>query len=486
MKNKFYTLITGLLMAACATSYGQEIVSEFTVGSIGFYTDIVETSDGKLLVGNGINPFSHEYFVYKTTTDGTILDSVRFASAYQLMEVPSMTDIFLVAGFSIDYASNVYNLTLTLIDADLNIVREAIIPVAAYNYTFWDYYVFFSPDDEIIFPYSMGAGDVFHILRISLDFNVLEDKSIPELPRGIWSNGHGDSTLFYTDIKAINSTPIRYQCLGLSVLGTDSIVFRSFLLDEGFSPVGSADCLLPDSNATFRDDQYTTAIPFIVEPSMARYGLMTTTVYVQDYGPQTLILKYNDKNVPVASHRFSGEYYPTGCGQMVAKDQSAIYFTFGAYTHNQFAKLTRMNSDLEVAWELPLSYLNYTQTVLNVLKVLENGNILVGAILYHINDDPILRVYIIGDNDPTNIPETEPIDNPITLYPNPVKDRLTLRFDEGQEPESVELYDLAGSLVAKNGKALESIDMSAMPAGVYMLCITFKDGERRLEKVIKE
>jgi len=33
---------------------------------------------------------------------------------------------------------------------------------------------------------------------------------------------------------------------------------------------------------------------------------------------------------------------------------------------------------------------------------------------------------------------------------------------------------------------MESIDISTMPTEVYVLCVTFKDGERRLEKIIKE
>ena len=73
-----------------------------------------------------------------------------------------------------------------------------------------------------------------------------------------------------------------------------------------------------------------------------------------------------------------------------------------------------------------------------------------------------------------------------TLYPNPVKDQLSLRFDDGTKPESVELYNLAGSLVAKQCKGLETIDMSAMSSGVYVLRVTMKDGTHYHEKIAKE
>ena len=75
---------------------------------------------------------------------------------------------------------------------------------------------------------------------------------------------------------------------------------------------------------------------------------------------------------------------------------------------------------------------------------------------------------------------------PFSLYPNPVKEKLSLRFDDGAEPESVELYDLAGRLVGTIPSGLESIDMSAMASGVYTLCVITKDGTRYHEKILKE
>ena len=67
-----------------------------------------------------------------------------------------------------------------------------------------------------------------------------------------------------------------------------------------------------------------------------------------------------------------------------------------------------------------------------------------------------------------------------------MKDILSLRFDDGAEPESVELHDLAGRLVGTKSSDLESFDMSAIPSGVYMLRVTMKDGTSYPEKIVKE
>jgi hypothetical protein len=67
-----------------------------------------------------------------------------------------------------------------------------------------------------------------------------------------------------------------------------------------------------------------------------------------------------------------------------------------------------------------------------------------------------------------------------------VKNQLNLRFDDGVEPESVELYNLAGCLVATRRNNIQSIDMNKMSSGVYTLRVTMKDGTSYHEKVIKE
>lgn len=76
--------------------------------------------------------------------------------------------------------------------------------------------------------------------------------------------------------------------------------------------------------------------------------------------------------------------------------------------------------------------------------------------------------------------------HPLILDPNPVKDPLTLRFDDGIEPESVELYHFAGGLMATKRNAMETIDMNAMSSGVYTLRATMIDGTRYQEKIIQE
>ena len=115
------------------------------------------------------------------------------------------------------------------------------------------------------------------------------------------------------------------------------------------------------------------------------------------------------------------------------------------------------------------------------MTILSDGRIVIGGI----NGMHSASFVIIHDNYDNTLEMTS-IGSPFTFYPNPVKDHLTLRFDDGIEPESVELYDLAGRLVGTKPNGLESMDMNAMSSGVYMLRITMKDGTRYHEKIVKE
>jgi hypothetical protein len=486
MKTKLYTILIGLLMAACITSYGQEIVSEFSPNNISIYSNIVETSDNHLLVGSCTNLYNREYVVYKTTPEGSFMDSVVFYNEYQLLEIPSVTDTFLLVGFSIDNPGNIYSLKLTCIDDDLNTINEASIPIGEHLYRFWDYNVFITPNLEIVFPYSIGNGDKFHIMRLGLDLNVIEDKTIPEIARGTWNNNYtSDSVMFYTDISISSETPLKYHCLGYYKDATGNVVFVNHVLDSDFNWIESTVLSPYDESSSFTEDVLTAYTPINSAQSNERFNLMTTYLTSPNYS-SSAIIKYNDKNDPVAMLTFMGGHLSLGLGQLVAKDYNTIYFTHGCFGSHTASHLVRLNGDLDIAWELPLPCQTGTVAVLNCLKVLENNDILVGAILYYQNLEPKLKIYIIRDDDPTTIQETATFEKPFTLCPNPVKDLLTLRFDDGDEPESVELYDLAGRLVGTKPNGLESIDMRAMPSGVYMLRVTMKDETIYHEKVLKE
>ena len=485
MKTKLYLTIH-LLALTFAPIFGQEIISQFSPSTTSFYASIEETSDGSLLIGSCTNLINRKYIVYKTTTDGIFLDSTIFYNEYQLLGIPSMVDKFLLVGFSIDNPSNIYSLKLTLIDAELNTLCEATIPIGEHLYHFWDYDVFISPDQEIIFPYSIGNGDVFHIMRIGLDFTVLEDKALPIVPRGIWDpDSTNDSVLFYTSISTFDDNPLTYQCLGFYKETNDNTIFTNYLLDHNFNPIGNTVYNPYGGSTAFTDEALTTLAPIKEEPNIVKSYLMSTYLAFPNMNA-TAIIKYNEKHVPIAMHKFTGTYYSVGTGQLLAKNYNTIYFTHSCHGPQTAAYITRLNGDLDITWETPLPCQTGTTSVLNCLNILQNEDILVGAILYYQNESPKLHIYIIHDDDPSGTPEAKSTNSHVELYPNPVKDVLSISYANDIKAERIELFDQTGRLVSTYHNNLERIDMKELPTGIYMMCITFDDGEKRFNKIVKE
>ena len=116
--------------------------------------------------------------------------------------------------------------------------------------------------------------------------------------------------------------------------------------------------------------------------------------------------------------------------------------------------------------------------------VLENDDVAICFTAIR-NEKNYMFVYIIRD-EYEGTTEYFAYERPFSLYPNPVKDKLSLRFEDGTDPQSIELYDLQGRLVGTKRYDLENIDMSAIPLGVYMLRVTLKDGMNYHEKIVKE
>lgn len=118
------------------------------------------------------------------------------------------------------------------------------------------------------------------------------------------------------------------------------------------------------------------------------------------------------------------------------------------------------------------------------MKTLKNGDLVVGYSIYE-QGEPYSNYCIVSDNTLDGMDEPMHAEKPFELYPNPTKGTITLRFTKS-EPINVAVYDFTGRTVGMKSESLESIDMSTMPAGVYMLHVTMKDGTSYNEKIIKE
>jgi len=92
----------------------------------------------------------------------------------------------------------------------------------------------------------------------------------------------------------------------------------------------------------------------------------------------------------------------------------------------------------------------------------------------------------------TSLQEPEALLASFTLFPNPVVDQLTLRWESEQRAEfRIEVYDINGRLLlqqpqqAMSGVQSTVVDLSSLPQGIYQLRTT--DGQRQnVQRFVKQ
>ncbi len=76
--------------------------------------------------------------------------------------------------------------------------------------------------------------------------------------------------------------------------------------------------------------------------------------------------------------------------------------------------------------------------------------------------------------------------NGLSVYPNPCVELLTIANQHPENPiERVRIYDLSGTLLLEKNRT-EHIDLSKIPAAVYMVEVLQKSGMRKVMKVQKQ
>ena len=504
MKTKFYTLFTGLLMAVSITSYGQEFVNRFTIqnpnrGYIG--CDIMENNDETLLIGavSSRSPYFYdpEYLILKTTPNGETIDSLSITAPngmngefftytidicdkHFLLCNNTAPDSYIIANHYWDMDNHNY-FRMVFIDANLNVQNDISIMVnqnleGAFEWDKW----FIDPQNDFIV--SFWIDDVFHLMRIGFDGSVKTHHEFPEIypPKHDYEY-HPDTVLWYTGFGLFDESPLTYYKLGSYQTESETFPVHCYFFDEDFNII-----------ATRWFDRYNKDIIFSggntehLLPWDESSYLMASEMEYPNGDEGSALIKFDLNHNPICiSPEFGNVGYPLDT--RIADDNSIfqLYINFGdaAWTMS----LACLDDDLNLNWDVVLPGLKYDGLDVHNMIIKANGDIVVafGVAENYTNGKPTMYVYTIR-NTPANISDKTNYNSFFSFYPNPVKDNLTLRFDDGVEPESVELYDLAGRLIGTKPNGLESIDMNAMPSGVYLLRVTLKDGTCYHEKIMKE
>lgn len=78
------------------------------------------------------------------------------------------------------------------------------------------------------------------------------------------------------------------------------------------------------------------------------------------------------------------------------------------------------------------------------------------------------------------------LDQRVEVFPNPARDHLNIRYLQPQHKvEYVRIVGLDGRIQLQTNSAVESLDLSALPAGMYMVVFDFKDGSVGAQRFTK-
>lgn len=499
MKSKLYTLLTGLLMATYIASFGQETVNEFTIfkENKDFWgCNLFENEDGTLMfktlmyTPNFFDDYQHLF--YKLTPEGEVLDSL-IIDAYgdwdYLMRDPVDKESFILtedrwAYDSID-SCYVVNLRMFFIDSNLNPTEDISVPIyiidtALYYFTMDPWFI--DPQNDFII--SFWSNNVHHLKRIGRDGTIKAARDgseifAPNYETQVQQPG-GDSLLLYSEMGfgTFTESPLTYYLLGGYYPTSGAWPIVGYFFDADFNLIERRLYEQFDENIAFDGGNNEHIIPL-------EEGTYLTATQIKRLSPAlggVGLAKFDmDHNFINASPLFgTNSCFPR---ETLITDDGTIYQLYDR--QNQYkVSLARLDSDLNLSWDITLpgnQAIAYFGTSLIKLK---NDDIATGYLIR--KNSRYCANFVILHDDYDSTHEMTNNEQPFTLYPNPVKNQLNLRFDDGVEPESVELYNLAGCLVATRRNDIQSIDMSTMSSGVYTLHVKMKDGTSYHEKVIKE
>lgn len=205
-------------------------------------------------------------------------------------------------------------------------------------------------------------------------------------------------------------------------------------------------------------------------------------------------LEGNIKNYLVIGSKNNSTEFPIAFNAIdIDKNGDGIYH--GCYSRDDVISypfpnrlvITKTDDTLGVIWEKAYSYPSRFLEASYLLATNDGGCIVTGGAYNEASDHYDLFVLKINSEGMMGTEEFIVQDSrPYTYYPNPTHDRLCLQFSPDVQPKQIELHDLQGRLVLTQRKGLESIDISHLPAGIYMMRVTMEDGKTFTDKVVKE
>ena len=473
-----------LLLLALAVAFGAKAqnADEFWY-SIDWQQDaenILETDAGDLLIVSdvyGIDGNMKYLILYEFTKDGHLIDSLvsdKISYSCFLLEKDPNPDDDCAYLFGFAYYENDESIfRLMKLDDYLQTVEQFGISYCqgeSENET----YLLDSNNDIIL--YWRSTDKMNHFVRIGLDGAILTENT---------SDSYSDNCLIMREsLSVYNENPLQYaMAYMLNVSMSPSICHIVTLYDSVFNVISTRE--LEEIGNLYLDPSQ----PLCVKAYGGKHYLSCNASKTSGTQKRISLLAEIDDDFNVIGEfcHSDDRHNQLGWNPFVQAADGGFYFCYRYPSSPAPMTVSKLDQNLNLEWTRWCAepFNGSTHPCCSDMWPLANGGIVLSGMELDYGVSRVERFWVaIFSSEGTGTPETEQHIRPYIIYPNPMKDRLSIHFSPDVKPESIELYDVSGHCVASSRTA--EMDVANLPAGQYVAKITLEGGKVYSDKLVKK
>lgn len=225
------------------------------------------------------------------------------------------------------------------------------------------------------------------------------------------------------------------------------------------------------------------------------FAILETFYNYNDYDDRPFKLIKVDKDFNIIDEnilRFCNDRLFVGMERrnLIKCKDGGFYCVWGEQYTNGLSDISlfvaRVDNGLNVIWEREVTIQDW-YGLYSGADVLNNGNLVLAGnnVEGTTNITHLGSSVIVFQNDGMAITENICDIRPYSLYPNPSRDKINIRMSPDVSCESVDVYGLDGRLCHTQNFNLQTIDISELTNGVYVMHIMMDDGVTYTERIVK-
>ena len=337
-------------------------------------------------------------------------------------------------------------------------------------------------ENNIVIMKRLENTQNFMVVKLDLDGKILFEKEVTVDV----SLENGWETLYYSFI-VYNEQPLQYA---YSFVRSSQVNGKMCLVvfDSDFNVIEINDKMNDQtlwrmergSISRFDDEFYLTSTPHI------NSGYVTYSVDLKKIDKNHNIVKKYQYETPLQYDIYN--YVPhISYKSIVPTTNGNIYWIYSKPRKNGMHDLyvSLLDGDLNLVWERKVhESVDLKNWFIMSATARNNGDLLMSG--WKLGEGCMESLTVVMDSNCSVMNVNEHTFNfrPFSFYPNPADDMINIRFSPDVNCEKVDIYSLDGKLCHEQNFNLNTIDISNLTNGIYMMKVTLDNGNTFTEKVV--